>query len=102
MTMSTNAMTPRHIWIDAVHVAVIAKLGTALARVGDTGEWLRGERVAAYLSRAYSAGEPVWMAADAVVQMGKGAIRAALEDRDTPESLRSALIFPVISSKRSD
>jgi hypothetical protein len=54
------------------------------------GVWFRSERVNAYLCRAYDAGEPVWMAAEAVMQMWKGELRAAAESRCTIGSAMAA------------
>lgn len=54
------------------------------------GDWFRGDRVNGYLGRAFAAGEPVWMAADAVVQMWQGELRARRDDRCTVASAMAA------------
>jgi hypothetical protein len=80
---ATNDTAPRHMWLSSVDDLVIAKLGPVLERVGPTGEWLRGTRARTYLHRAYLAGEPAWMAADAAIQMARGERLANMADRDT-------------------
>lgn len=78
---ATAETMPFLIWRDAVYGAVIGVVGEELRGVGYTGDWLRTtqrDRVAL----KYRTGEPVWMAAEALAFLAKGAVLAAAEDSD--------------------
>jgi len=75
--------TPRHIWLDAVY----AMSG---ASVEDATRYVGRDR----LSRMYQAGEPAWMAADAVRQFvhnGKIADRAEGEVESMRRAVRTGI-----------
>lgn len=82
MTM-TSATTPRHLWMDTVTTAAIA--------LGIGPEWLRESQQRGRLNRYYSAGEPAWMAVDAIRQFWSGLQRAAIADQDGLGAIRAAV-----------
>lgn len=77
---ATKRTTPYLHWRDAV-----------VGASGAPAEWTREPHQRGWLLRTYDAGEPVWMAADALVQFWRGQQRADREDRDGLAVLRSAV-----------
>jgi hypothetical protein len=77
---ATKATMPCHIWMHEVEAAAIA--------AGVSGDWLRESEQRARMNRYQSAGEPVWMAADSMIQFWQGRQAAA---KDDSESLRRIL-----------
>jgi hypothetical protein len=72
-----------NIWSEAVELAAIGRDVDA--------EWLRALPQRKRLSRAYAAGEPVWMVADEMIQRWAGETRAAMESADGLAVLRKAV-----------
>jgi hypothetical protein len=83
MATVTRSTAPFLIWREAVIGALVAD--------GVTGEWLREAQQRERLSRAWSSGEPVWMAVDAMRQFWAGVARANREDADGFTHLREAI-----------
>lgn len=79
---ATSATMPRHLWMDAVVSAVVAH--------GVCADWLRDTQ-RERLNRAYTSGEAVWMAADAMRGFWSGVQRAAREDADGFSHIRAAV-----------
>jgi hypothetical protein len=79
---ATRETMPCHIWMCSVEDAVIA--------LGVSGDWLREPRQRERMNRAHSAGEPVWMAADAILQFWTGEQRAKRVDDDGMGHIRAA------------
>ena len=74
---------PTHIWMDAVTAAVMP--------FGVMAEWLREPTQRARMNRFHSAGEPVWMAAESMIEFWRGEQRAAREDADGFGVMRAAI-----------
>lgn len=71
---ATSETMPRHIWIHHVELAA--------SQSGITREFLNLEITRTRLSRYYTDGMPVWMAADAMVAFGRGYQRVDQSERD--------------------
>lgn len=79
---ATAATTPYLIWVAAIEEVLTAH--------GVSGDWLRDAAQRGRFIRYYHAGEPAWMAADALYQFWLGVARAAREDADGLSSIRKA------------
>lgn len=71
-----------NIWAEAVELASI--------RAGVDAEWLRATEQRSRMSRAYGAGEAVWMVADEMIHRYKGVKVAAREAADGLGAIRAA------------
>jgi hypothetical protein len=76
----TNRTMPLHIWLHSVILTAI--------RHGATNEGAESARQKAVFY--YTAGEPVWMAAQSVLELARGFERARRENADGFAQVRSA------------
>jgi hypothetical protein len=79
---ATCATTPYLIW-----TAVIEEV---LCNHGVRGDWLREPQQRGRMMRYYHAGEPAWIACDALFRFWRGVERATREDQDGMDHIRKA------------
>lgn len=79
----TRETVPSHIWMHETELAASRELRA--------DESISTERIHAKLRAAYHAGEPMWMAAYAAVQMAQGDRKAARESLDGLDAVRSGM-----------
>lgn len=80
---ATNLTRGWNIWAEAVELAAI--------RAGVAAEWIHSAEQRSRLSRAYAAGEAVWMVADELIHRWAGIQRAKREDADGRAAIRAAV-----------